>query len=242
MKKSEIITQIKRLASENKGKPPGVAKFISETGIKKSKWYPILWLRWGDALKEAGFKPNSKNVAYDKEVLIKKYIELIEKLGHPPLDGEIRVLKKSDSTLPSHNAFRKLGSKYVRVKEVLQYNKEKLVPELVINICEEFLQQGNYDHEDILEETSDIGFVYLIKHGSRNEYKIGKTINPLRREGEIRIQLPEKIKPVHYIETDDPTGIELYWHRRFQTKRKEGEWFELNKSDVNSFKKWKKII
>ncbi len=67
------------------------------------------------------------------------------------------------------------------------------------------------------------------------------TNNPIRREGEIRLELPEKVKPIHYIETDDPSGIESYWHKRFSSKRKEGEWFSLTAEDIRSFKKWRKI-
>jgi hypothetical protein len=85
------------------------------------------------------------------------------------------------------------------------------------------------------------GYVYLLKHGSRHEYKIGRTNNPLRREGEIGIQLPEKLQPVHYIKTDDPAGAESYWHTRFASKRKKGEWFALTAQDVRAFKRWKRI-
>ena len=63
-----------------------------------------------------------------------------------------------------------------------------------------------------------------------------------RREGEIRVTLPDKINPIHTIKTDDPFGVENYWHRRFSTKRKNGEWFSLSKQDVTSFKRWKKIF
>ena len=87
-----------------------------------------------------------------------------------------------------------------------------------------------------------IRYVYLMRHGNRNEYKIGKTYNPIKREGQIRLELPNAVEPIHYIETDDPSGIELYWHRRFGDKNTNGEWFILSQNDVNSFKKWKKII
>ncbi|MEM8549211.1 MAG: GIY-YIG nuclease family protein, partial [Verrucomicrobiota bacterium] len=84
--------------------------------------------------------------------------------------------------------------------------------------------------------------VYLFRHGKRSEYKIGKTYEAVRREGEIRLQLPEKIEPIHYIQTDDPSGVETYWHNRFKDKRMNGEFFKLTSSDVKAFKKWKKII
>ena len=73
------------------------------------------------------------------------------------------------------------------------------------------------------------------------EYKIGFTKNKLRREGEIGIELPQKIEPIHVIETDDPSGVEAYWHRRFAEKRIKHEWFALSAEDVQAFKRWRRI-
>ena len=53
------------------------------------------------------------------------------------------------------------------------------------------------------------GFVYLTKFG--RHFKIGRTNAVGRRERELAIQLPEKSRTVHVIETDDPDGIEAYY-------------------------------
>src|SRR5947209_3507525 len=64
--------------------------FYKATGITIVDWRGKLWLRWSDAVKEAGYPPNKKAGPYDEELLIDKFIGLMRELGHFPLSTELR--------------------------------------------------------------------------------------------------------------------------------------------------------
>ncbi len=241
MNKEHILAEIKRTAKSNGGVPLGRLRFHAETGIKFSDWHGKYWVRWNDAVHEAGFTPNQMSKAYSDTFLIEKYITFIRELGRLPVSGDLRMKARNDKDFPAHSISGHFRSKQKLLSKVMEYCRGNKGFEDVLLLCGSGAESDDSLATDNHVTNEKIGYVYLLKHGSRREYKIGKTFNPLRREGEIGLQLPEKLEPIHYIKTDDPSGIENYWHTRFAGKRKEGEWFALSSADIQIFKKWKRI-
>lgn len=242
MSKTKILDEIRRTAAKNGGVPLGVARFEAETEIKVADWHGIHWVRWGDAVQEAGFEPNSLKAAYDDKHVLRKYAELAVELGCLPVRGDLKLKRRRDPSFPSWNVFSRLGDKASFLRQLADFCRSTSGFESVVEWADNQSQsRGAERGGDKPRGERQVGYVYLIKHGARREYKIGRTTNALRREGEIGIELPEKVQPIHIIETDDPPGIEAYWHNRFAAKRKNGEWFELSASDVAAFRRWKRI-
>ena len=240
MEKREILETIRRLAEANGGQAPGRSEFIAESGYGEGAWSKY-WARWGDAVREAGYQPKTLQVPHDETLLIRKLIDLSRELGHFPTGREIALKRRVDPTLPSRTAFELRGSKAHRASAVLEYCKANSGLDDVATLCEDVLANKAESSSSAEAQNGSLGYVYLVRHGNRHEYKIGRTNNVMRREGEIGIELPERGEPVHTIKTDDPAGVERYWHDRFKEKRKNGEWFALSSHDVQAFKKWKRI-
>jgi len=242
MDKHHILSEIKRIASENGDKAPGWMVFGRETGTRKSDWYPNIWLRWGDALVEAGYAPNKFQTAITDDVIIQSYIALVRELGRLPVEGEMRRRSKCDESFPSHTVFNRFGGKEKLLGVVTRYCQCHPGHEDIITLCAEHNLASKYEPTSDTKNRSRTasGFVYLMQSG--RHYKIGKTNSVGRREREFAIQIPIPPKTIHSIETDDPVGVESYWHNRFKDRRGEGEWFDLSPEDVRAFKRWKRII
>jgi hypothetical protein len=242
MNKERIIDEIQRTAKANGGMPLGRRRFETETGISYYTWYGQFWTCWSDALREAGFDPNRMNEAFDEEFLLQKLVWLTRRLKKVPAQGDFLLARKSDPSFPSANVFQRLGSKRQRVSRVIAFCEASPGYDDVAALWRQAsIAEPSPNDGQAGSAPASVGYVYLLKHGSRREYKIGRTYNPLRREGEVGIELPERLQPIHYIETDDPAGIENYWHSRFASKRKQGEWFALTAEDIRAFKRWRRI-
>jgi len=244
MDRADVLSEIRRSSREHSGKAPGRARFEAETGIGYGVWGRF-WARWGDALKEAGMQPNEMNQPYRPEDLAEAFVSLAQELGHLPSRAELRVKAAAMESFPSPNTFSRLGAtKAEVVSSIRQFCLSRPGLEDVLAMCGRARvfprNQANKvpskgDSSGSLPLTT--GFVYLLKSGKF--YKIGRSNSVGRRQYELSIQLPERPSLIHEIETDDPAGIETYWHQRFTSKRKSGEWFDLSREDVQAFRKRK---
>ncbi|VVA43836.1 conserved hypothetical protein [Candidatus Roizmanbacteria bacterium] len=244
--KKDILSEIQKLTKENGGKTPGAKKFEEITGIGPYDLRKHSWSNYGELVHEAGLTPNKfDNTKYGHEQLCKIFIEVIREKGKWPTRAVLDVKRYNNSKFPASRTFyKKLGLTGNLAQSILEYIKDQQGFEDIVDICNTVLEK--YKNENKTEEENTEkkthGWVYLIKHGSYNQYRIGKATNLLRRLGQNRIELPEKITPVHSIETVDITGVETYWLNRFKSKRLNGDWFNLSRSDVKEFKAWKRIV
>jgi Meiotically up-regulated gene 113 len=241
--KSFIIEEIRRTAEENGGKALGAARFEKETGLKRSDWEGVFWARWGDALLDSGLSPNQFQMAIETDTLVRLFAELAKELGHLPVKAELKMAHRRQPDFPSDPVFQRLGSKEKLIQLVAEWSREHSGFEDVVRWCDDYLEHAPKRKNSIAKHAADepeLGQVYLMKSG--RYFKIGKTCSTGRREYEVGLQLPDKVETIHAFETDDPHGIEAYWHKRFAAKRKNGEWFDLSREDVAAFKRRRKFM
>jgi Meiotically up-regulated gene 113 len=240
--KEAIISEIKRTAINNSGTPLGQVTFERETGISTASWRGKYWRNWGDAVSEAGFAANTKNEAHETAFLVASLANLTRKNRRFPTYADTRLARESDKSFPAHQALTRLGAFADRVELVRQYAIEHPEFNEILAVLPEAQVS---DDKASAEATATVdGFVYmgLLKIGREKRYKMGKTNLVERRQDQISVQLPENLDLVHAVKTDDPAGIENYWHKRFAAKRTKGEWFSLSHEDVKAFKRRKTFM
>ena len=239
MDREAVLSEIRRTAEANGGTPVGRLRFEAETGIHEHDWRGRYWARWNDALAEAGYAPNQLQGRYDDDLLLGKLVGEIRRLGRMPTVSELSLRRREDETFPSASVFERFGPKATWAARVAEYCRSRSDSADVAEIVARLVVEED-DAPAAAEDTdgdAPHGFVYLLKSG--RHYKIGHTLDVGRRRYDLAIQLPEAVSEEHVIRTDDPAGIERYWHTRFAARRKNGEWFELTRADVTAFKRRK---
>lgn len=238
--KEDIIKELRKYAKEIGDKTPSEKKFYENTsiGIMDRRKY---WSNYGELVLEAGLTPNKfDKTKYSYKELCEIFIKVIREKDKWPTRGELDIKHYNDSNFPDSTTFyKKLGLTRGLAKTILEFIEDKQEYGDIVDICNSVLEEFR-DRDEKSEERLVIGFVYLGKqHG---HYKIGKAKDTNRRREDITLLGSEPFELIHEIKTDDMNGVEKYWHNRFKSKRKRGEWFDLTASDVKAFNKWRKIM
>jgi hypothetical protein len=242
VKKQHILDEIRRTAEANGGVPLGTDRFATATGIKEADWRGRFWARWNDAVREAGFTPNVARPRTDEDVLLTQLAAIIRDLGRYPTVAEMRLRKRQDDAFPNHKVLERRASKAELVQQVAAFCERNDGWADVSAICQRIAaSMPAASVPEANAEELEVGYVYLalMKVGREKRYKIGKADIVGRRTRQIAVDLPEELELVHAISTDDAYGIEGYWHKRFEGKRRGGEWFVLSGDDVKAFKRRK---
>jgi Meiotically up-regulated gene 113 len=237
--KDQVLGEIRRTAAENGGVALGRSAFFAATGIRESDWIGRWWTTWGAAVREAGLEPQRLNPRLDDELVLHAAARIVQKYGRFPTAAEIRLECNADPALPSHNTFRRFGGLGGLRTRLGKFAAECGLSDVVAALPDhggETVAGGPCPNNVATAPLSD-GFVYLIKSG--RHFKIGKANSVEVRHRQLKIQLPQAAEVIHRIKTDDPYGIEAYWHHRFADKRLNGEWFGLSADDIKAFKRRK---
>lgn len=232
MMREQIVAEIKRMAAGT-GQAPGRALFERETGIRPSQWLGIYWASWGDAVREAGLTANDLQGRTEDDFILEQIANAARHFERVPTYAELRLYARTNDGFPAHstisNRFLSKDGMVARLREWIGDNPE--FADVAVLLPE---QKPVRETPRQTPKGAD-GHVYLLKSG--DHYKIGRSDELEQRVKSIRVSLPEAATLVHAIRTDDPPGIEAYWHRRFAGKRANGEWFRLSISDVAAFKR-----
>lgn len=238
-RKAEILNLIRDLAG-GAGTPPGRSRFEAETGIKPHEWRGKIWRTWGDALTEAGFEAREWTTQIPENELLDPVVALAEQLQRFPNSGDLLFESGQNPQFPVGKTILQRWTMR-SLAEAVQSRSIELGKPVISKFCLEYLAslKATPSRGGGAPDTQPVGYVYMVRYG--RDYKIGRTSSLSRRSRQIQIELPETTEVIHQIRTDDPVGVEAYWHKRFAEYRGNGEWFRLPDAAVRSFKRWIKI-
>lgn len=81
------------------------------------------------------------------------------------------------------------------------------------------------------------GAVYVVYSPRLNLYKLGKSKNVAARIGTIRVNIMDKhAHVVFYLVAKNMSKAEGYLHFKYSHRRVEGEWFDLQKTDIEEIR------
>lgn len=121
--KAAVIRAIQGLAEENGGVPVGRERFVAETGFRPSLWDGGIWLRWNDAVREAGYEPN---VMQDRRLsdddLLQRLAGLTRKLGQYPTVAHMKLERRANPDFPAKGVVtHRLGNRTEQMRRLREF-------------------------------------------------------------------------------------------------------------------------
>ncbi len=227
--KVELIKRFKELKN-SLGVVPSQRQFLAETGISDralksaygSKAYSKLVI-------DCGEQPNSFNTdKYSEDHILEQYGNLILINKELPVSADWSFNKCT----PDTSALRQRGIQWSALKNMfLDFAKEK--PEW--NEAIQIIKEKNPIVLLPSKEKNIKGcYVYLMYDKRTKLYKIGISNTPEFREKTLQSEQPliELIAAKKYINRRIAANIEKALHETYSHKRKRGEWFILDKEEI----------
>lgn len=107
--------------------------------------------------------------------------------------------------------------------------------QIFIKELETAIERETEKHLQTIRASARHGFVYLIQSPT-GSYKIGRTKDPDDRLKTFSVKLPFEVDYVCTIETGDMYQLERELHKKYASKRVNGEWFYLEPEDVEDIR------
>lgn len=82
------------------------------------------------------------------------------------------------------------------------------------------------------------GYIYVVRSGVSNLYKIGRTTNLKKRLQTLQTSCAVSLNVVKTLFCSDAIALEKAAHSKFAHYRKTGEWFALNNEQLNQLLTW----
>lgn len=80
------------------------------------------------------------------------------------------------------------------------------------------------------------GYIYFFQEDIGNTVKIGRSHDPNERFENFSVKMPFELTKIHQFETNDMRKTEQLFHDLFKFKRRKGEWFALQDSEIEWIK------
>lgn len=151
---------------------------------------------------------------FSSDALLEKLSSLDEK------DIEnIGLLINSETENPDKKEMLMLSSRLVL----------KLSKIIIRNTCMENVTEGSNSRREKLKGAQ---FVYIACCGTNHVYKIGRTKDLSRRERQLKTG-NFCLSLFAYVATKNASKLERFIHSYYSPQRLSGEWFELNKKEID---------